>query len=253
MKVLALGNSDSLGAHVTGPIWSEVARARLEAEMSEDVTFENIPYSVTGTTAVSYAERKIAEFEPDVVVLPVASYQFTAGFTWVRVQRLFGVRAGRWYRNLEERFEKQTRGRGSLGDGLNRIARATVRRLIGTQPMATRQQVTAAYDELIGALARHEDLGVVLVTYPGRGAHAQSREAKRERAIFFPEVEAMATRHRFGWVNGETAFDRAAPGDVIHSVDRLHFNDYGHEVFGSAVADAIRGLPAHPNREVPSK
>ena len=250
MKVLALGNSDSRGAHITGPIWSEVARAQLEAELSEAVSFENIPYSVIGATAISYAERKLAEFEPDIVVLPVASYQFTAGFTWVRVQRLFGAKAGRWYRNLEERFEKQTRGKGSLGDGLNRIARVTLRRLIGTEPMATRQQVTDAYGELIRALSRHEDLGVVLVTYPGRGAHAKSRKAKRERAIFFPEVEAMATRHHFPWVNGETVFDAAAPGDVIHSVEGLHFNDYGHQILGAAVAGAIRRLPTSPNHEV---
>ena len=239
MKVLALGNSDSRGDRITGRTWSDIARHDLGARLASPLVFENIPYSVIGPTAVAYAERKLAEAEPDVVVLPLGSYLFTAGFTWVRVQRLFGQRAGRWYRRIEERFDRETRERGSVGDGVNRFARVVLRRVVGTQPMATREQVVAAYGDLFRTLSRREEMSVVIVTYPGRGEHARSKRAIRERALFFPEVEALARRHHFGWVDGERAFAAAPPGEVIHRVDGLHFNDYGHELLGKAVVAAI--------------
>ena len=244
MRVLALGNSDSSGAYISGPTWSQVARIQLEERLGEQVQFDDVPYSVTAPTALSYAEKKIAEAEPDVVVVTLGSYPFTAGFTWVRVRALFGERAGRWYRHLEERFEKETRERGLLRDRINRFARKVVPRVVGTQPMTTREQLTESYRDLFRVLSHNEGLGVVVVTYPGRGAHAKTRKAIRERAIFFPEMEAVARSHRFAWVDGVKAFDESARGDVIHTGDGLHFNESGHEVLGGAVARAIAQHPA---------
>ena len=241
LNILGLGNSDSTGEYVAGQTWSEIARAELEQQTGAPVVFNNLPFSLNADTAVPYAEKKIAELQPDALVIPVGTFQFTAGFTWVRVRRLFGERAGRWYRELEERFEKKTRGKGKWRDKANCVARAAVRRVVGTEPLATREATVAQYRELFRAISRHEDMAVVLVTYPGRGAHARTKRGIRERKLFFPEVEAMAKAHHFGWVDSEQLFATMAPDEPVHTHDGLHFNEMGHQILGRAVVAALRG------------
>ncbi len=239
MNILAFGNSDSTGAFTGGRVWSEIAREQLEARSGEAVGMTNLPFSVIAPTAVAFAERKVKELSPDLVVLLVGSFAFTAGFTWVRVRRLFGERVGRWYREAEERFEQGTRGKGTNRDHLNTVARRVIRRLVGTQPMATREQVTEAYRGVLQALAQRENIPVVLITYPGRGAHARSKKAIAQRRIFFRDLKVIADAHRFAWIDGKELFDSRAPGETVLFGDGLHFNAAGHQLLGEALVAAV--------------
>ncbi|MGH2608515.1 MAG: hypothetical protein ACRDHF_05445 [Tepidiformaceae bacterium] len=234
MKILVLGNSDTAGVFSGGKTWSAIVADGLAERRDEPVELHEIGFSVLGPTAAPYAERKVRELEPELVILPVGTFAFTIGFVWKRVERLFGKRAGRRYKRLEDRFDASTRGRGTLRDGINRAGRATVRRLLGTQPLGTQREVTDGYARVITALARFEDAQVVLVAHAARGKHHHRRGALARRAVFLADVERAAQAHHFTWVNGDEAYADQADVDV-KTRDGFHQNEMGHRLLGEHI------------------
>lgn len=237
MKILVFGNSDSSGQFVEGRTWTELAEAMLIERDMPDAAVNTVRFSAEAPSAVAYVEKKVTNVEPDAVVLPIGSFAFTAGFVWVRVGSLFGERAGRWYRRVEEGFDSRTRKGGRPRRMLNAAGRRVTRTIIGTKPLSTREAVTRSYLEVLRALSRHENLPVVIITYPGAGAHARSAKAIAARRLFFAELRAAADGYRYQWVDGPEVF--ASVAGPVHGADSLHFNEAGHARLAEVMVDAL--------------
>ena len=239
MKVLVLGDSDSAGRFMTGKTWPELVEAGLAATSEREAKVVMEPFSALSPSAHEYAERKVAEHAPDAVVLLLGSFGFTATFTWLRVQQLFGKRAGRWYRRIEVRFDAGTRTEAGAPGRRNRFARLAVRKLIGAKAFSTREKVTGNYREVFRTLARSEDRAIIVFAYPGIGRHAREGTGPAERKKFFGDLRPLAEEYHFGWIDGVAVFAGFAL-DAL-KLDELHFNETGHAVIAAAVeAELLR-------------
>lgn len=240
MHVLVLGNSDTQGRFVEGETWPGVVREVLSAQTDEPVTVTEAGFSAVSTAGAAFAERKIRELEPDLVILPLGTFAFTVGCTWKRVERLLGKRIGSRYRSAEEAFDRHTRDRGHEPPRLNRLARKTIRRAIGTQPLISQKRLTQNYTDIIHAVARVEHVDLVLVAYPPEeGKHVTVRHIARRRADFLRDITAAARQHRYAVVDSAPLFSAAAPGADLLTADGFHLQLAGHELLGTAVAAAI--------------
>ncbi len=140
MKLLVLGDSDTAGSHIDGEPWPALLRSRLESRGGV-VDFAAVAFSPASQNAAAYCEKKIREHEPDTVVLVVASFPFVAKFVWLRVEHLFGKRAGRWYKRMEDEFAALTHGQGTASKVANKTGRALVPRILGRASYASRAEV----------------------------------------------------------------------------------------------------------------
>ncbi len=178
-----------------------------------------------------------------MVVLLVGSCAFTFGFVELRIQRLFGTRVAALAKRLEAWFDRSTRGPGASPTHLHRAVRRVVRAAIGTEPLTTREQLTQNYLETFRALARFEHLYVVLMAYPGVGAHAHTPRDQAQRKLFFDDMRAAADRHHFGWVDLRQHFDGSRDFSGF-AVEELHFNLAGHQRSAAAMGPAVAAMLA---------
>jgi hypothetical protein len=239
MRILVLGNSDTGAEFSGGKPWTEVAR-RAVASRGADASLTEIPFSALGAGAPEYAERKLRELEPDVVILPLGTFAFTVGFVWVRVRTLFGERVARRYKRLEDRFDRRTRRAGGIQSLLNRGARRAARAVIGAQPLTTREALTENYRRILRAMARVEDVDVVVVAYPIEvGRFVVKGDIAQERRRFLAEVAAEAAAHRYALLDSDAVFAGAGGQIVPTTPDGFHLNGTAHRLLGEALAEML--------------
>lgn len=243
MDILVFGDSDSEGRRAGGTPWPELLRAALDETGGGPVTIHSLAFSPVPSNSAEYAEKKVRQLAPDTVILVVASFPFVAKFVWLRVERLFGKRAGAWYKRIEDSFDSGTRGKGGGRDSVNRLARRVAPKVVGRSAYSSRKAVSANYRETFRALSRLEDVGVVLFGYPGMSEAASGRTATKERKIFFAEMKAAAAEHRFAWIDGVEIFS-GHPREAVMA-DAFHFNPVGHAIIAAAVTEAVLGDRAH--------
>lgn len=240
MKVLVLGNSDTAGLFSSGETWTRVLGQPLTASRPGIATLTEIPFAPIGAGAPAFAERKLRELEPDVVILPVGTFAFTVGFVWVRVQSLLGARAGRWFRRTEEAFDRRTRTPGMKSVGLNRFGRRAARFIFGARAMSTPGSLAESYGNILRALARTENVRVLVMVYPPEsGPSLVKGDLTAKRARFLAAIEDEAMAHHFHLIRAECVFSSAADGQPTTTPDGFHLNAQGHRLLGTALAEAI--------------
>ena len=242
MNILVLGDSDSAGEHTGGTSWvqlleSELRRGGVQAHI------RSIGFSAVPASAPDYAERRIRELKPQVVIVMAGAWGFTYTMVQLQVEALFGKRVKDWYVWLEHRFESRTRTPGAEPPRLNRLARKAVRRIIGARAQISREQLTEHYREVFRRLARFEDTDVVVMTYQGIGDHAQAGNMPAQRLLFFADLQRAAEGHHYGWVHEPGLFDDL-PNWHDYAIDELHFNMLGHERILRTIEPKVRALAA---------
>ncbi|MEO8540985.1 MAG: GDSL-type esterase/lipase family protein [bacterium] len=240
MNILVLGNSDTQGVFSDGPTWSGIARDRVAANLAEEVVVTEAGFSAVSASGAAYAERKIRELSPDVVILPLGTFAFTVGFTWKRIEGLFGKRIAARYRRAEETFDRRTREKGEQPHRLNQAARKLIRRGIGTQPLISQKDLTKNYAEIIRVISRFEDTDLLLVAYPAeRGRHVRVGRIEERRKGFLADVQAEANRHHYRLLDSGPLFAGGADDGTLLTADGFHLQRGGHELLGQAVAAAV--------------
>jgi len=244
MRILVLGNSDTRGEFAPGVTWPEQAAALVSAATREEVSIDERRFSATRPDAPAFAATLVEEVRPDLVLLPLGTFAFTAGFTWVRVQRFFGVRVANWYRKGEAAMDSRTRNEQRLPNSMGRTLRGTMRRLVGTQPMTTSKGLATNYRDVLRALAQAEDCNVLVVAYPPeRATSVTVRDAFEQRRMFLEDVAAEAALHRFHLVDSMAAYHDAPNSGELFTPDGFHSTAAGHQVLGAVVAAGILALP----------
>jgi lysophospholipase L1-like esterase len=238
MQILVLGDSDTTGALTGGVSWPDLLAESLRQQLSTDVNIVSKRLSAIPTNAHTYAAKCLQELSPDLTIIICGSFAFTAKFVYLRIEQLFGKRAGAWYKKFEEGFDSGTKGKSGGRDRLNGLARQLTRRAVGTRGFSTRKQVTENYRAIFKELARQEDMDVIILTYPGSGAHAREGDAPKQRALFFADLQEMAARHHFAYVDTAVAFAEPMKTTNVQT-DGLHYNRSGHEIMARAVEGAV--------------
>ncbi len=239
MKILVLGDSDTSGRFSGGITWPELLEANLNRAGHGSVSVSKVGLSVVGGSAHTYAEKKVREFDPDVVVLALGTFGFTAKMTWLRVQQLFGKRAGAWYRSAEENFDRRTRDSTGTISPLNGLARKAIRRALPGKTFSTREEVTERYREVFRSLGRFEDKQILVMRYPNTTVYPKRSKMPAERRRFVADMKAAAEKHHYEWIETESAF-ASADADGLKS-DSVHFNSDGHVLLAQAMEAAILG------------
>jgi len=238
MEILVLGDSDTSGRFTAGVSWPQLLQASLGKRLEQPVSVHTRGLSAVPPDAWKYAEKCVAEMKPDSVVLLVGTFGFTAKFTWLRVQQLFGKRAGRWYRRIEERFDSNTREASGTPRRVNVWARAAVRKLVRGKSLSTRERVTENYRAIFRALSRAEDAQVVILIYPGLGQHARTGKGPELRRKFLVDMREAADQMRFGWVDLTPVFAAHKDQDSLR-IDDLHFSAEGHALIAAALEESV--------------
>lgn len=240
MKLLVLGNSDTAGLFSGGDTWTQVLRERLSGSGADAATVIEIRFSATGAGAAAFAQRKVREFEPDVVILPVGTFAFTVGFVWVRVRSLFGARVAGWFRRIEEGFDRRTRRPGMKSAGINRFGRRAARAVFGAQAMASAESLAESYCDVLRSMARAEEVRVVVMVYPPEGGPYLVRgNLAEKRSQFLAAVETESENHLYQVIRAEGVFAHKSGGKPMTTPDGFHLNAEGHRLLGEALAGAI--------------
>ncbi len=244
MKILLLGNSDTTGLELDRAEhpWPDLVRAARPQDTLAEVRF--VPVG----DAAAYVDRKVAELEPEFIVLPLSVYVCAVGLVRERVRRRFGSRAEAAYLGLERRFDGQTRRAGEPGR-LNRLAQAVTRRVVGTEARASVDQVITAYNSVLLALARREGVHVVVMGdgHFGQEIRRQNRRVDDVIARVQASVRPVIDQHRFTWVDAHAAMQAAGDVESLMHPDGVHLSPAGHVVVAALVLAALPALePVRP-------
>lgn len=238
MLILILGDSDTEGAVTGGVNWPSMVVDALRSGGVENIELTSRRFTAVPANAAAYAERRVGELKPDIVIVPVSAWGFTSEFVEYRVQRLLGKRAARWYKRWENRFDRATRDRRAAPAGANRAGRGLVRRVIGTAPQIHADELANHYREVFRALARFEDTQVIAMMYPGLTGATLTPKVRQVRAAYAEAMRRAAESHRFAWVGPDAIFPREIPIRDF-AVDDLHFNEQGHRHIADAMLRAL--------------
>ena len=234
-RVLLFSHSDAEGRFTGGRGWGTML-----AEGDSAIELISVDFFAGAPSSAAYAAKKVTQHEPEVVVLPLGTYGFAMEYVEYRIRRLFGERAARLYKRAEVSFDGATRDGGSPPRRLNALARQILRATIGAEGAIPQGQYTAHVEATLSALARFEDVRVVIVTrYPGTGV-LDTRRLRPKREAFHRAVEAIAKAHRFRVVSvGDSLAPFGEPAEFL--IDPIHLNEPGHEIFAPFVRAAVLG------------
>ena len=249
MRLHIVGHSNARTDDVgeSGRQWPVRLRDGLAAELGEAVVLTGTRLAPYGPKAAGIGLADFEEARPDYVVVSLGTYLCTVGVVSLRVRQRFGRRAERLYQRAEQAFSKRTGNGGRLATALNRAARRTARRLVGTALTASPDEVIGVYETIVRGLAHHEGVQVVVM-----GEHYFSREQQRANPAMVATIERvhrvfknLAEAHHFLWANVEETFQATGRRAEMTAADGVHNTPEGHQ----ALADMLIGLIAAAERE----
>ena len=241
MKILVLGNSDTSGKFRPGPTWTQMVADGLRERLDSGVELVNHPFTIIDASSAAYAERRVREAEPDLVLLPFGTMTFSVPFVWKRVERRLGKRAGQWYRKAEASFDRGVREKGRLRDTIYRAAKRAAHLALGAEPLSTRERVTEGMRALIDAVARVENTQVVLIAAVSRGPQHEKPGARERRRAFLEEVRRAAGDRHFVFLDSDDAFPAEMTDLDVKNRDGLHQTSEAHRLLADFV---LANLPA---------
>ncbi len=248
MKRLFLaGHSDSGSQYLPAGMLSWPVRTRdwLTAVTAEPWELVENRFTPLGDRAADYLMGKVELAKPDIVVLPLGAFVCTIGTVAESVRARFGERAARWFLQSESRFEEWTLD-GRLRRPVNRRGRATARRILGTKTLATVEQTTAIFEEILHRLAQVESLQVVAIADARFSAESQKREPAlhdridRMHATLLPVVQ----QHHFLLADVEGALRQAPDRRDFYQDDGVHTTAAFHDVYFRVMQHALRDVVA---------
>ena len=248
-KLFIAGHSDSGDRYLpSGTLpWAERTRAWLEETQETPCELESIRFAPIGPRAVEYLLGAVEQAAPDFLVLPFGAYVFTVGTVAESVRQRFGERAGRLFLQTEARLQERTR-EGRVRLAINSAARKTTRRLLGTRTMATVEESTAIYEEILHRLARLESCQVVAIADARFSVETQNREPLMHSRIdqMHARLLPIVEQHHFKLVDVEGALRLVPDRSVLYQADGVHTTAAFHDVYFGLMREALIPRPPPP-------
>lgn len=242
VRILIYGHSDTFGVALADRslAWPNIVQAELPALIDRPVEIIQRAFLPIRAGAGERAEAILSENPADVAVFATNAYGFAVTTVANRVRSRFGEANARRYTKLERRINKWTRSI-PMGDRINNTGRRWTRKVMGTAPDSSYDDVVRAHDEVLRVLARQESLEVVVM-----GGNKLSTWIQKEQPSLIVQVEAMremveefCREHHFAWFNTEVAL---LPGNRERSFlpDGAHRNPEAHRHFADLVLPVLQ-------------
>jgi lysophospholipase L1-like esterase len=241
-SILVFGNSDSDGSALASQeiAWPWIVGKELR---EKDVVHKR--FYATAPGAVGYLNRQLAAESPDTIILSITLYAFSVKTVANRIRRVAGTGAGNWAERKFNWFDSKTQqrsnssaARSSARRKLNRAAHGLARRVIGTAPEASAQQVLDAYTAAIVRLAREEQSTVVVIgSLPFTEIlERRNPKARSMQESFNRRIATVCRKHHVAWVDPE--FLRDPDVESLYS-DSLHLTATAH---GRVAGEVLRAV-----------
>ena len=240
-KLFIAGHSDSTAQHLAeGELpWTERLRAWIESETGTPCELQGVRFVPLGSRAVDYLLDAVEAAAPDILILPFSAYVCTFTTVEESVRQRFGERAQRFYLRGEKRFAAATTSTPLVP--VNRGGRKFVRTVLGTRALATTEQTTVIYEEILRRLARFEALQVVAVADARFSEETQKRNPRMHREIDRMQARLLpvVAQHHFLLADLEAALRHAPDRSVFYQADGVHTTVKFHDVFFDVLKDVM--------------
>ena len=230
MRLLFLGNSDTLGAgleHLEDSYPQLVLRALQEALPGQE--HEVTVHALMPTpTAADWAEKVCRQVVPDVVVLRLTGYQVLATVD-ARIHRLF-PRLYPYYARLRDLLATTLNapGRAHWQQQLYSALRSLLRGIVGAEPPVSSETTAEIYCAIVRRLAALETLSVIVMTISI--LHSQTLQqhpgARRNIDLLYDLIRACGQRTHVSFL--DVAGPSDGSDDALFQPDALHGNEAGH-------------------------
>jgi hypothetical protein len=244
LRVLILGHSDTFGTQLPdrSAAWPQIVLRELPALVGRPVELHQRPLLPLRPDKGARAESILQGFPADIVIFATNPYGFAVETVANRVQQRFGERFSGRYLKLEKKLDAWTRN-GRMGRAVNHGTRRVVRKVIGTAPNSSYQEVVDAHMEILRVLARDEQLQVMV-----QGGNKLSSWLQKEDKTLTERVETLGKvvqqfcrEHHFTWFDTEAAL---LPGARERSFlpDGVHRNPEAHRHFADIILPILREM-----------
>lgn len=243
MRVCVLGNSASAGNGLEDRSlsWPWLVGRDLEARLGEPVEVTHVSVVASGPRAADYALDKMEAADPDLVVMVIGTYLCCIGTVSEAVRHRFGNRVHRWYLKVERRFDARTRTDPGLGGTANRAGRSILRRLLGTRPYATLDDVSTVFGQIIRGLAQREGTTVVVFAEPSwpKGTDRANPGALRTQMEVVRRARTVAAEHHLLWAETDAHYATVPDRDSLYQPDGVHKTELGLRLQADALLEVL--------------
>ena len=254
VRILIYGHSDTFGVALADRslAWPNLVQAELPELLGRPVEVTQRPFLPIRSGAGVRAETILQDHPADVAVFATNAYGFAVTTVANRVKGRFGEKNAKRYQKLERRINTWTAA-VPFGGRINNTGRRWARKLVGTAPDSSYEDVTRAHDEVLRVLARQESLEVVVM-----GGNKLATWIQREKPSLIVQVEAMrrtveefCREQHFAWFNTEEAL---LPGNRERSFlpDGAHRNPEAHRHFADLVLPVLKACAERAMEFAPS-
>lgn len=238
MKILVLGHSDSEGSRLQDlhDAWPYLVQRRLEAALGVQVEVAH-KLLFAGPTALAYAERQVEAYQPDIVFVGTSAYAVVVQLASNRVRARWGNRAANFMNSWERRVAHWQQHLGPRGNRVLTTGRKSVRKVLGTAPAYTFEQVVDCYHSIFDSLARPEDIHTIVFGGLGYGRELQllNPRLNEMQDRFHALLKARADEHHFDWVTHESILGGCEAKLAYMQPDGTHSNAEAHRLAAEAV------------------
>ncbi|MBI5947517.1 MAG: hypothetical protein HY875_05225 [Chloroflexi bacterium] len=252
MRMLVIGSSDTSGTSLADPseAWPRLVGTELGEVVGETVDVINVPVVPVGPKAVPRVEDALQKHEPDLVVFAFGPYHYIVATVGQRVRRRYGERVYRAFRKIETRFEGATAKVDGAPARLNHMGRWLARRIIGAEPLSTKEEVTGIQLEIMRGLARREGLIVVILHAPDLGERIdrENKGANKRLREHREYMTGVGRSHHFLIADCVPGFEAARNQAPLRHSDGVHKGAAGHRIQADAIMAALQS-PASPLRQ----
>ena len=241
LRILVFGQSNATGEHLADPLqaWPKLVAAELGAHLERPTSLVIRPIYVHAPGVEKYLDRELERYRPDVVLFGASAFAFAQKMVVVSVRRRFGNRVASGYQWLESRADRTTR-HSEAGSRANRLARRTMIKLFGAEPVAAYATVIDGLAAALKRLAREEQLSVTIFQVNPIAAAAGDTAISKQIAAFDAEVLEMAQRLHFVHLDIRTAMNKAPDQGSMLFPDRLHYTTRAHRIMADCVLRAFK-------------
>jgi hypothetical protein len=235
MRISVIGHSDSTGRLLPKgtPTWPDIVRSDVSEARSEPVIVDSWRWAPYRPGAVEWAMKLLVEAEPDLVVLPLASYWCSYSTVQNHMNHALGGRAAAVYRGTERFVSRRIEGRVVPKSVSRKVARAVLR----AAPVLTLPEFLDLHIELINRLGRLENIQVLVL------ADHHFNETNRKLMPFIPRaieeiartIQPVVHERRMLWGDMEQALRVGGNREGIMLPDGIHMNDEGHRRIAAMV------------------
>lgn len=240
--MLVLGHSDSDGSRLRdredGLTW--VLQRRIREETGTELETVHVAL-FAGPTALRFMDRQLEREQPDIVILGTSGYGVVVQLASNRVRERFGARAGDFVNRQEVRVAHLAERLGPRGKRALRVPRQIARRVIGTRPAFSFEELIACYEDLFRALARREQVHTIILGGLGYGIELQRLNPRLNdlQDELHRRLKALADELHFDWTTHEGILGGRQAKLAYLQPDGVHSNEEGQRLAAEALLPLV--------------